>query len=148
MACAAYGSPWLADGDDGADAANHAAAGATAGHEKRVVAEEAAKTWTEMGSSDIAAAEASDDVRSLGPLPARASEAMAKAHRVLCSAFQRADKKAVCPGGHRLRVKEASGAMVRLCLNCGSRLSCTHVTCEDGHFSACIRCTLQVAAAP
>ena len=83
------------------------------------------------------------------PLPERTSESAdertARARALLCMAFARADVRAVCPSGHRLAVQAASGARKRLCKNCQDRISGVFVTCEEGHFAACIRCALKVA---
>ena len=83
----------------------------------------------------------------LMPIPASASERTVRTRALLCRAFARADMRAECPAGHRLAVTATSGARKRLCMHCRGRISAVFVTCADGRFAACIRCTLGVAEA-
>jgi hypothetical protein len=82
----------------------------------------------------------------LMPLPPQASEAMARAFKVLGDAFSRHECKASCPEGHRLAIGEPAGSRTKVCGNCRGRITGPFLTCERGNFRACLRCGLRVSA--
>jgi len=82
----------------------------------------------------------------LMPLPPHASEAMARAFKVLSGAFSRHECKACCPEGHRLAIGEPRGSRTKACGNCHGRITGPFLTCERGNFKACLRCGLRVSA--
>ena len=79
------------------------------------------------------------------PLAQGASAPLATAHQVLCRAFCQSDRRAQCPSGHWLAIARPRGARKQTCANCGARLTGPCVTCDKGHFAACVRCTLRAA---